>query len=199
MNIYMIFAVCLLSYGFGGLNGAYYLTEYYLKDDIRRYGSGNVGATNAGRVLGKKGFLLTVLIDVTKVMTALTISYLITENETIAMALSALSLLLGHIFPLQLGFRGGKGVVVFLGASLFLVPISIFIFGIIFGITYLLLRDYKKAGFISMFSIPISAFLLNQPAQYGTALLIMLGIVLLAHKKTPTQRHHRHIRRIEDE
>ncbi|MGD6968049.1 glycerol-3-phosphate acyltransferase [Rossellomorea vietnamensis] len=193
MNVYMLIAVCLLSYGFGGLNGAYYLTGYYLKDDIRRYGSGNVGATNAGRILGKKGFILTIILDVSKVMAAMTIAFWITENEIISMSLSAFFLLIGHIFPLQLGFRGGKGVVVFFANSLFLVPLSIPICGLIMGISFFLLKDYKKAGFLSMLSIPVSAFLLSAPSEYTTALLIMLFIVLLVHIKSPLpQLHNRH-------
>ncbi|WP_113930088.1 glycerol-3-phosphate acyltransferase [Bacillus sp. P14.5] len=183
MNLYMLIAVCLLSYGFGGLNGAYYLTGYYLKDDIRRYGSGNVGATNAGRILGKKGFILTVIVDVSKVAAAMAIAYWMTENESLAMAWSAFFLLIGHIFPLQLGFRGGKGVVVFFANSLFLVPISIPVCGIIMGITFILLKDYKKAGFMSMLSIPITAYLVDAPFEYWTVLLIMFVIVLLVHKK----------------
>jgi acyl phosphate:glycerol-3-phosphate acyltransferase len=185
MNVYMLIAVCLLSYGFGGLNGAYYLTNFYLKDDIRRYGSGNVGATNAGRVLGKKGFILTVLIDVTKVAAALSLTFWMFENEPVAMALSSFFLLIGHLFPLQLGFQGGKGVVVFLAASLFLAPSSILALGIIMGLSFLLLKDFKKAGFLSIFSIPITAYFVNKPAEYSSILLIMLIVVLLAHKKTP--------------
>ncbi|WP_421384873.1 glycerol-3-phosphate acyltransferase [Bacillus salacetis] len=194
MNVFLLIAICLLSYGFGGLNGAYYLTEYYLKDDIRRYGSGNVGATNAGRVLGKKGFIFTVLIDVAKVAAALSITFWMSEKEPLPMALSSFFLLAGHLFPLQLGFRGGKGVVVFLAVSLFLVPLSILILGAVMGISFWLLRDFKKAGLISMLSIPLTAYLVNQPAEYTGTLLIMLIVVLLAHKRTPPpqlrQGHH---------
>jgi acyl phosphate:glycerol-3-phosphate acyltransferase len=193
MNVYLLIAVCLLSYGFGGLNGAYYLTEFYLRDDIRRHGSGNAGATNAGRILGKKGFILTVIIDTAKVMAALTITFLMTENDTAAMVLSSFFLLIGHLFPLQLGFKGGKGVVVFLAASLFLCPISILVLAVIMGVSFLLLKDFKKAGFISMLSIPLSAYLSGRPAEYWAMLLIMMIIVLLVHIKSPPQQvHHGH-------
>jgi acyl phosphate:glycerol-3-phosphate acyltransferase len=185
MNTYLLIAVCFLSYGFGGLNGAYYLTEFYLKDDIRRYGSGNVGATNAGRVLGRKGFVLTVLIDVAKVAAALTITFWISENEPKAMALGSFFLLAGHLFPLQLGFRGGKGIVVYLAAALFLAPLSILVLGVIMAFSYWVVKDFKKAGFISMLTIPITSYLVNQPAEYSSILLIMLIVVLLAHKKSP--------------
>ncbi|WP_168412937.1 glycerol-3-phosphate acyltransferase [Bacillus salacetis] len=196
MNVYMLIAVCLLSYGFGGLNGAYYLTEIYLKDDIRRHGSGNAGATNAGRLLGKKGFILTILIDTFKVMAALAITFYMSENDPAAMSLSSFFLLIGHLFPVQLGFRGGKGVVVFLAASLFLNPLSILVLAVLMGVSYLLLKDFKKAGFISMLTIPLSAYLSDQPAEYWVVLLIMLAIVLLVHQKTPPRQvHHRHHRR----
>ncbi|MGM0844709.1 MAG: glycerol-3-phosphate acyltransferase [Bacillota bacterium] len=190
MNAYLLIAVCLLSYGFGCLNGAYYLIGYYLKDDIRQYGSGNAGATNAGRILGKQGFTLTVIMDTAKVLITLAIVYGITEGDSLSMALSALFLLIGHIFPLQLDFRGGKGVVVFLASSLFLVPISILVCGAVMGTVYLLLKDYKKTGFLSMLSIPITAYFSNNPTEYWSVLVIMFGIVLLVHIKSPPPQLH---------
>jgi acyl phosphate:glycerol-3-phosphate acyltransferase len=190
MNIYMLIAVCLLSYGFGGLNGAYYVTGFFMKKDIRSHGSGNVGATNAGRLMGKKGFVLTVIIDVAKVIAALFLTYWMTENDPAAMVLSAFFLLVGHIFPLQLGFQGGKGIVVFLACSLFLVPPSILVFGLAMGILFLLTKKYKFSGFISMLTIPLTAYLTGQPLLYWSVLLGMIGIVLLIHKKSPPRQHH---------
>jgi acyl phosphate:glycerol-3-phosphate acyltransferase len=185
MNIYMLIAVCLLSYGFGGLNGAYYVTGFYIKKDIRSHGSGNVGATNAGRMLGTKGFVLTVILDVSKVIAALSLTYWMAENDPGAMMLSAFFLLAGHIFPIQLGFKGGKGVVVFLACSLYLVPMSILVLGLIMGMLFLLTKKYKISGFLSMLSIPLTAYLTGQPIEYWSGLLIMFGIILLVHKKSP--------------
>ncbi|WP_456271361.1 glycerol-3-phosphate acyltransferase [Bacillus sp. AK031] len=190
MNIYMLVAVCLLSYGFGGLNGAYYVTGYYMKEDIRSHGSGNVGATNAGRILGKKGFVLTVILDVAKVIAALSITYWMAENDPTAMVLSAFFLLAGHIFPIQLGFQGGKGIVVFLACSLYLVPSSILVLGLIMGILFLITKKYKLSGFIAMLSIPLTAFLTDHPPEYWSVLLVMFGIVLLVHKKSPPRQLH---------
>ncbi|MCG5103804.1 glycerol-3-phosphate acyltransferase [Oceanobacillus alkalisoli] len=178
--------VVLLSYCMGSLIGAYYITKWMTGQDIRRLGSGNAGARNAGRELGKKGFLYTVFIDVAKVMIALSLTSLLFPENKIMLLVSAFFLLVGHIWPVHLGGRGGKGVVVYLASTLFLVPMAIVVLGIIAGIGYLLIRNFTVSGLIAMLSIPVTAWIMGEYC-IGNGLFILLIIVLIPHLRTKAE------------
>ncbi|WP_164668690.1 glycerol-3-phosphate acyltransferase [Virgibacillus doumboii] len=178
--ILTITSIILLSYCLGSITGAYYITKWMIGEDIRTLGSGNVGARNAGRQLGKKGFLCTLLIDIAKVMITLSlVSFIFPENEIILL-ISALFLLVGHIWPVQLGFKGGKGVVVFLASTLFFMPLAIVVLGICMGISYLLIRNFTIAGLVSMGSIPVTAWILEE-TYFAIGLFILLIVVVIPH------------------
>ncbi|WP_053360748.1 glycerol-3-phosphate acyltransferase [Bacillus sp. FJAT-27251] len=172
----------LLSYFLGSLTAAYYVTKWMIGKDIRKLGSGNAGAKNAGRHLGKKGFLYTLLLDMAKVIVALTITTIFFPENKIMLLISAFFLLVGHIWPMQLGFKGGKGVVVFLASTLFLVPIAIPVLGICFGTGYLFTRNFTMAGLISMASIPITAWIMGE-SYFAIGLFILLLILVHQHIK----------------
>ena len=172
--------IILLSYLLGSITGAYYISKWLARKDIRTFGSGNVGARNAGRLLGKKGFLYTLVIDIAKVIIALTITSILFPENKILLLISAFFLLIGHIWPIQLGFKGGKGVVVYLASTLFLVPFAIVILGISVGISYLLIRNFTIAGLISMLTIPITAWVLRE-IYFSIGLLLLLMIVFIPH------------------
>lgn len=148
--------------------------------DIRHLGSGNAGARNAGSQIGKKGFIYTLLIDSVKVFVALYVtSALFPENEMLLLV-SSFCLLAGHIWPIQLSFKGGKGVVVFLASTLCLAPIAIVILSISMGIMYLLIRNFTIAGLFSLATIPITAYIMGD-LQVAAGLFILLGIVISLH------------------
>lgn len=88
-------------------------------DDIRNHGSGNAGATNALRTLGKKGALIVLLGDALKAALAIILARVISQNNNTATYIAALGTVLGHNFPIYFGFRGGKGIVVSLVSILF--------------------------------------------------------------------------------
>ncbi|MCM3585731.1 glycerol-3-phosphate acyltransferase [Mesobacillus maritimus] len=150
--------------------------------DIRQLGSGNVGARNAGRLLGRKGFVYTALIDVAKTMIALYTTTLLFPQQDMMLLVSAFFLLLGHNWPLFLGFKGGKGVAVFLAFTLFVVPQAIVVLGISVAILYLLIRNFTIAGLISMATIPITAWALEENT-FAIGLFCLLIVVVLSHLK----------------
>lgn len=118
MMMFQSILLCILAgYFFGGLSGGHIVGLIY-KTDVRKHGSGNLGATNVLRTLGKKASLLTLAIDLGKVMLpAFIVRYLLFpqypafeyENQLLVLYL-ALGTVLGHNFPLGLEFHGGKGV-----------------------------------------------------------------------------------------
>ena len=177
-----IILIVLISYSLGSITGAYFVTKWMNGRDIRQAGSGNVGARNAGRLLGKKGFMYTLLIDIAKVFIALYLTTIFFSDSEIILLVSACFLLIGHVWPIQLGFKGGKGVVVFLSATLFLMPLAIGVLGLCFGIGYLLTRNFTIAGLISMATIPITAWIIEE-YYFAIGLLILLIFVINLHIK----------------
>ncbi|MBN8201004.1 MULTISPECIES: glycerol-3-phosphate acyltransferase [Bacillaceae] len=189
-DVWTALMVMIFSYALGSVTGAYYVVKYIAKEDIRKKGSGNVGATNAGRAIGKKGFLLTIAIDAVKAWAALYVTGLMFEGEGL-LILSAVCVLIGHLFPIQLGFHGGKGVVVYLASALFLEPMTIAIMAITMGIAYAVLRKYTRSGFIAMASIPITAWVIGDSFIISAGLLLLLLIVLISHTHFIMPKHRR--------
>src|SRR5213082_212511 len=109
--------VMLLGYALGCFTSGYYLVRWRTGDDIRWLGSGSVGATNVGRVLGRPGFFLTVLCDFFKGLFAVWLARYFQLNPT-GTVLAMVAVAIGHIWPAQLWFHGGKGVATSLGALL---------------------------------------------------------------------------------
>lgn len=181
-NSIIISMIILVSYSLGSITGAYYIVKMFTGEDIRKLGSGNVGATNAGRAIGKKGFLLTLLIDAGKVILALMITAQLAEGEGY-FVLSSIFVMIGHLFPIQLGLHGGKGVVAYLATALFLNPLTIGVFAITMGTSYMILRKYTIAGFLSMATIPISAYVIEGSFTVFIGLLSLFVTVLLVHKR----------------
>ncbi len=184
-SILTTISIIIISYALGCLTGAYYIVRYMMKKDIRQLGSSNVGATNVARYLGQHGFLATIVIDSAKVAIAIAVTASIIDNEKYFM-LSALCVMLGHLFPVQLRFHGGKGVVVYLATALIVSPITIAVMAIVMGILYASSRKYKMAGVISMATIPLSSLFFEKDPIITVGLLLLLIIVVLAHFKQPS-------------
>jgi acyl phosphate:glycerol-3-phosphate acyltransferase len=179
----ILIIIMLLSYGLGSITGAYYIVKMLTGKDIRVVGSGNVGATNAGRVSGKKGFLLTLLIDAGKVILALSFTSIVMKGEAY-LILSSIFVLVGHLFPFQLGFHGGKGIVAYLASALFLCPLSIVVFAIVMGGVYIIIRKYTLSGFLSMGTIPIAAYVIEGSFTLSAGLGALFVIVVVFHNRS---------------
>jgi len=138
-----IFLVIFISYLCGSIPFAYLFTKFFLKKDIRKIGSGNIGATNALRTGNKFIGFLTLFFDIIKsIIPILLIKFYISDYIYI----SSLSVFLGHVFPIWLKFKGGKGVATYVGI---LCCINIY-YGFIFSTIWLLsfsILKYSPGGF----------------------------------------------------
>ncbi|KIL51365.1 hypothetical protein KP77_08770 [Jeotgalibacillus alimentarius] len=176
----MILFSIIIPYLLGSINGAYYITKLFKKQDIRTLKSGNAGATNAGRVLGKKGFLLTVLIDAAKTWFALWVSVLWFGNTDWSVLSALIFVFLGHLYPVHLQFRGGKGVVVYLAGALWFEPLTLAAVAVVMGISYSVLRSYTFSGFTAILSVPITLFwsygLTVVPIGMSAAFILLLVV-----------------------
>ncbi len=150
--------VIILSYLLGSIPFGLILTQIFLKKDIRDIGSGNIGATNALRSGNKLIGYSTLFLDIFKAI--LPVLY-IKLNFSDLVYISALSVFLGHVFPVWLKFKGGKGVATYVGI-IFSLNISYFL---VFGITWILIFLISKysslASLVATLSIPIYLFFTN--------------------------------------
>ena len=119
-----LFIIFLLSYIIGSISPSLLIGKILYKTDIREFGSKNLGGSNAGRILGKKIGIVVIILDFLKGFFAVWLTVLLfNSNENVA--LSGLSVILGHLFPLFARFRGGKGVATTGGVLFFIKPILI--------------------------------------------------------------------------
>lgn len=189
-----LLAIASLSYGLGSIPFGYLLVRIVRGEDVRRSGSGNIGATNVARKSRALG-MLTLLLDAAKGVSAVQLAVLICrfpEHDPRlyrALALSALMAIVGHMFPVWLGFRGGKGVATALGAFLRLNAVSVLIAIIIFLVVVLLSRRISLGSIITAALFPlVASFCL--PRDAWTLGLISAAAVLII------IRHHQNIRRL---
>ena len=132
--------------------------------DIRGHGSGNIGATNVARILGKKYGLLVFVCDAVKGLLAVRIAYLLVwftpSDAAIAGVLAALACILGHNFPVWLGFRGGKGIATTTGVLLGLMPAAIAVSALVWAAAFFALRYVSVASLLAAATLPLTVGLL---------------------------------------
>jgi glycerol-3-phosphate acyltransferase PlsY len=179
-------SICLAAYGLGCFTTGYYLLKLCQGQDIRELGSGNVGAKNVGRVLGWMGFLLTVLGDVGKGAFAVWAARHFTTDERIV-ALAMIAVVAGHIWPVQLYFRGGKGIATSLGALLVYDYYLINAFIILFAVAYMVMRRTVVPGLFAFVCLPLVS-LYHDYHQHddpvkAVGISLLTGLVFFAHRK----------------
>jgi acyl phosphate:glycerol-3-phosphate acyltransferase len=153
-----------MAYLLGSIPFGYLLVRFFRKEDIRSTGSGNIGATNVARAGGKGLGILTLLLDALKGYIAVLIAMRLApgighgpSNLAIAAAVAAC---LGHVFPIWLGFRGGKGIATALGVFLAIVPPVAFASLALFTLVVLATRLVSLGSILAAASIPFLALLL---------------------------------------
>jgi len=174
--------VMLGGYALGCFTSGYYLVRWRTGEDIRRLGSGSVGATNVSRVLGLPGFCLTVSCDFSKGMLAVWLAEYYQVNPT-ATVLTMLAVTTGHVWPAQLWFRGGKGVATSLGALLMFGYFIAMIFTGLFLALYAAVRNFVLAGLLGFALTPLALFLLDFPLTSVFGLSALALLILIAHRK----------------
>jgi len=176
MNIYLLI---VSSYLIGSVPFGYILTKFFLNKDIRKIGSGNIGATNVLRTGNKILGYATLLLDVLKAVLPI---IFIKINYPEYVFISALSVFIGHVFPVWLKFRGGKGVATYVGI---LCCINIYLgisFGLVWLITFLIFKYSSLSSLIGSFSIPIINFyIFNDEIVFF--FIIMFVLIFYTHRE----------------
>ena len=158
----MIYLFIIIAYLLGSIPTGLVLAKLTGGGDIRRAGSGNIGATNVTRLLGRKLGALTLLGDVLKAVIPMLAAYWFLMHANMppsekdldmAVTLCGGAAFLGHLFPIYLNFRGGKGVATALGVFLVLQPLAVLISLVLFALTVYV------SGFVSAGSLLVSALM----------------------------------------
>lgn len=168
-------------YLIGNLSLSYTWIKFIHKQDLRTLGSGSLGARNAGRFLGKSGFFITLLFDFVKGILAVLCTAALTEHELI-INLAAVLVVTGHVWPVLLGFRGGKGIVTTIGALFAIHPLIPGLLIVIFASLYLLTRNVIISGVISFLLLPPMLMLLGYGYTYSIPVSLCGLIIVWTHK-----------------
>jgi glycerol-3-phosphate acyltransferase PlsY len=175
--------VCvLMAYLLGGICVGYYLVRFKVGIDIRDCGSGGVGARNVGRILGRPGFALTLLGDSLKGVLAPLLARTF-HISTWAIGFVVVAVVAGHIWPLALQFRGGRGIATAIGAYLAYDP---YIALLLLGITLVLMvfrRGVILSGLTAFLLLPLIAGALDFPVHVVLSLAGASAIILYAHRE----------------
>ena len=174
-----IFFIGIISYLMGSIPFGFILTKIFLKKDIREIGSGNIGATNALRTGNKALGYSTLILDILKAILPVIYVKIFYEDSLYVASLCAF---LGHVFPIWLKFKGGKGVATYVGI---LFAINIY-FGIIFTIswfvTFFISKYSSLSSLVGAFSIPIYLLILTQFDQV-IFFTIMFVLIFFTHRE----------------
>lgn len=186
MQIIKLFLAVVVGYVIGSIPWALIIGKVFYKTDIRQHGSGNLGGTNAGRVLGKKAGIAVILLDVLK---AFLVVFFFSKVSVDAAVLCGLSVCVGHCFPIFADFKGGKAVATTFGyllaislfithefAFMFLVPISIFL------ATLAITKYVSFASIIGISSSIFTSFYIQKNILISYSLLIIAIFVIYRHK-----------------
>ena len=150
--------IVLLSYLIGSIPFGFIITKIFLNKDIRNIGSGNIGATNALRTGNKLVGYSTLVLDIVK---AIAVVLYVKFNYTEFIFISSLSVFLGHVFPVWLKFKGGKGVATYLGILFSLNLVYGFIFILIWIISFTFTKFSSLSSILASLSIPIYLIIFN--------------------------------------
>ncbi|MCI5643609.1 glycerol-3-phosphate 1-O-acyltransferase PlsY [Peptoniphilus sp. SGI.035] len=174
--------VLILSYFIGTISGSYIIGKLFLDKDIRNYGSGNAGTTNAMRVLGKKAGVLTFAIDFLK---GVAVTYIIGKIFGVDFVpLGILGAVIGHDFPFYMSFRGGKGVATTLGAlALFNFPLTLICY-IVWVLGTVLTKMVSVGSILFFISIIIVYTFMSQLSIANIILIIVIALIgIIRHKE----------------
>ncbi len=191
MDYGLVALVILAAYLLGSLNFSIVISGLFHRVDIRNYGSGNAGSTNAYRVMGKKWAAVVMIGDILKSLLAVSIgAWLLGPPgfEPTGKILGGLFVIIGHIFPLYFGFRGGKGVIT-AAATIAMIDWRVFLIVFaVFCIMFVITRWVSLGSIIGVAGVPVGMYFFHSGEGRTTLVLVALScafslLVIFMHRE----------------
>ena len=174
-----LFLIIIISYLMGSIPFGLILTKFFLKQDIRDVGSGNIGATNVLRTGNKLLGYSTLFLDILKaVIPLLIVKYYFTN----LLLISSLCIFLGHVFPVWLNFKGGKGVATLVGIILCINYYLLITFVIVWFFIFLLTKYSSLSSIIATLSLPIISFFFIENGDYYFFIILFI-LIFYTHRE----------------
>ena len=178
-----IIILTILSYLIGSIPTAFILTKKFRGEDLREFGSGNVGATNAARVLGFKTGAFVAVVDILKGYFTVFLAQIILPKDisVYIIFILGLAVIIGHNYSLFLNFSGGKGVATTLGVVMRILPLSFLIFVIVWILITVITRYVSLASIMAAISLAFSSYFLKVNSAYFYFMSILAIIIIISH------------------
>ena len=187
-----LLAIPIAAYLLGSIPFGVILTRAFGKGDVRKVGSGNIGATNVARAAGLFAGVSTLVLDVAKGAGAVLLAEKLSNDSASWMIIAAFAVLLGHCFPVWLNFKGGKGVATAAGVFLVLSPLACLAAVVLFILVVLFWRYVSLGSVSAAAAMPLLIYLLW--ARHAPPLVITIGT--LAVSLLITYKHRGNLRRL---
>lgn len=187
MSLNLVLAV-VIAYLLGGVPFGYLFVRFALKKDIRTMGSGNIGATNVHRTAGGRAGVIVLLLDILKGFLAVWIASLLTHGAPLGLAAAAMAVMIGHSFPVFLGFKGGKAVACFIGAFLFIAPLALLAVTVLFVLTVAVSKYISLGSILGALVFPIFVWLIMHPPAPILVAAIFAALLIVYRHKANIQR-----------
>jgi len=177
----MVLLSWVISYLIGSISFSYLISKKIAGIDIRSHGSGNAGATNTLRVLGKGPGIMVLLLDAGKGLLAMGVTHLLTGGDPLAYAVSGLFAIAGHNWPIFFGFRGGKGIATTLGVALGFSPLAFLIGAILAVVTIAITRYVSLGSLILVTVLPVVIYIMDKPNAFVWTSLVLTVFAYVRH------------------
>jgi acyl phosphate:glycerol-3-phosphate acyltransferase len=172
-------AIPVAAYLLGSIPFGLLLAKIFGGADVRKAGSGNIGATNVTRVAGPAAGISTLLLDAAKGYFAVLLAERLSNDSAMWMMIAALSVLIGHCFPIWLNFKGGKGVAPAAGVFLALCPLACLLAVLLFLLVVIFWRYVSLGSIAAAAAIPLLMYLLWAPG-HAPPLSVSFGSLAIA-------------------
>lgn len=173
--------IVIIAYLIGSIPFGYLIVRAKEGGDVRETGSGGTGATNVTRRAGRSAGVLTLILDALKGALAVFVAQFMLQTDWLTAA-AAIAVIVGHIFPIWLGFKGGKGVATGVGVFLVLSPLAVLGAGVIFLAIVLLTKYISLGSIIAAASIPLFVWLQKGTGPLLTAAVVGALLIVFAHR-----------------
>ena len=181
----------IISYLLGSFPSAILVGKLFYNIDVREFGSGNAGATNTFRVLGKKAGLPVLFFDVFKGFISVNLIVFLdiipySMDGVFELQLTfGIAAVIGHLFPVFTGFRGGKGIATLLGILIAIHPFAAFYSSLVFVIIFFIFKFVSLASILASFSFPILIYLLSDSSSNSLIIFSIFVpiLTLITHQK----------------